>query len=128
MTIRAKKAWFGAGAYAVFIFFLSSTSHPIPYFPGMEKYPLDKIFHMIEYGIFGWLLTRAICFSFPAKPFALLASAAFFLGVLYGASDEWHQSFVPYRDASPKDLASDAVGVALGVLLWNNKKKEKVNA
>jgi len=127
---KAKKAWGWAGAYAVFIFALSSMSHPLPYIPGMEKYPLDKIFHMIEYGLFGWLLTRAIYFSFPGKTFAWLAFAAFFIGILYGASDEWHQSFVPYRDCSPYDLAADAVGLSLGTAVWakRNRQKEKMNA
>ena len=127
MTPQAKKAWFGAGAYAVFIFSLSSMSHPIPYFPGMEKYPLDKIFHVIEYGIFGWLLTRSMRFSFPGKRFAYLAAATFCIGILYGVSDEWHQSFVPNRDSSLKDLAADAAGVALGILLWN-QEKERLHA
>ena len=78
---------------------------------------------MIEYGIFGWLLVRAIRLSYPARPFIFLAVAAFCLGVLYGASDEWHQSFVPSRDPNPKDLAADAVGVAFGIALWNKQKE-----
>ena len=129
MTLEAKKAWFGAGAYAAFIFFISSVSHPIPYVPGMEKYPLDKIFHVIEYGIFGWLLIRAFRFSFPDRSFVFLAAVAFFLGVLYAASDEWHQSFVPERDSNPRDLAADALGVSLGIALWSRQKESNsVNA
>lgn len=119
MTLEAKKAWLGAGAYAAFIFLVSSMSHPIPYIPGMEKYPLDKIFHVIEYGVFGWLLTRAIRSSFPERSFAFFAAAAFFIGVLYAASDEWHQSFVPHRGCDPKDLAADAIGVGLGIAIWS---------
>ena len=100
--------------------------HPLPYISGMEKYPLDKIFHVIEYGVFGWLLTRAIYFSFPTKPFAWLAFVAFFIGILYGASDEWHQFFVPHRDCSLYDLAADAVGIAVGIALWNKINRKKV--
>lgn len=123
MTFEAKKAWFGAAAYAAFIFFLSSMPHRIPYVPGMEKYPLDKIFHVIEYGIFGWLLTRAVTASFPGKSFAFVAFAAFFIGVLYGVSDEWHQSFIPNRDSNPRDLAADAAGLALGITIWTKRKR-----
>jgi len=36
------------------------------------------------------------------------------IAILYGISDEYHQSFVPARDASVTDLVSDAVGAFLG--------------
>ncbi len=119
--MSALLAWVWVGLDAALIFTLSSLSQPLPYVTGLEKYQFDKIFHVIEYGIFGWLLTRAICFSFPRKPFTFMASAAFFLGVLYGASDEWHQSFVPNRDSNPRDLVADTVGVGLGIVLWSRR-------
>ena len=42
---------------------------------------------------------------------------ALILGVplLYGIVDEWHQSFVPGRDASLRDVVADAVGAAVGI-------------
>ena len=41
------------------------------------------------------------------------ASAAILVFVLlYAASDEWHQSFVPKRDASAFDVLTDVVGAA----------------
>jgi len=43
-----------------------------------------------------------------------LAGAASFL---YALSDEWHQSFVPTRQASIADLISDAVGIILALFL-----------
>ena len=45
------------------------------------------------------------------------ASTLMVAGVLYGALDEWHQSFVPGRTASVADWGMDIIGVVLGYLL-----------
>ena len=43
---------------------------------------------------------------------------AVFISVLYAASDELHQSFVPGRTASTGDVLVDALGVGLAWLGW----------
>jgi VanZ family protein len=40
------------------------------------------------------------------------------IGAGYGALDEWHQSFVPGRDANLGDWMADVVGVMLGLMLF----------
>jgi VanZ family protein len=40
------------------------------------------------------------------------------VGIAYAATDELHQYFVRGRHASPVDVAIDAVGIAIGMLLW----------
>lgn len=42
---------------------------------------------------------------------------ALLLSVAYGASDEWHQSFVAGRSGSEIDVAIDAAGAAAAALL-----------
>lgn len=42
------------------------------------------------------------------------------IGSLFAASDEWHQSFIPGRDASVLDWISDCVGI-LGTLFLIHK-------
>lgn len=37
------------------------------------------------------------------------------IGCLYALSDEWHQSFVPGRQAGWDDWVADALGVAFGI-------------
>ena len=56
----------------------------------------------------GALLYRALGREAPA-----LAA-----GIAYAASDEVHQHFVRGRHGSPVDVAIDAAGVALGMVIW----------
>ena len=41
---------------------------------------------------------------------------AFVIAVLYGISDEWHQSFVPGRHPDIFDVLTDAIGAAAGLM------------
>lgn len=69
---------------------------------------LRKGAHLTEYAVLGGLLYRAL----GREPLALA------VGIAYAATDELHQYFVRGRHASPVDLAIDAVGIAVGMLLW----------
>jgi VanZ family protein len=69
---------------------------------------LRKLAHMAEFGGLWWLWQRAL-----GRPVAAAAIA-----LAYAASDEWHQSFVAGRVASPLDWAIDATGVAIAIALW----------
>ena len=77
-------------------------------FPGQ-----DKVFHLIEFGILGFLAMGALRAS-PAgyRPRQLWGVAA--VVTLYGILDEWHQYFVPGRNADIYDIPADAVGGLLG--------------
>lgn len=72
-----------------------------------------KLAHMAEYALLAVLYRRPLPADIPA----------FFLAVLYAASDEWHQSFVPGRSACPSDVMVDAAGALLGLWLIRLKKK-----
>ena len=77
---------------------------------------LRKLAHTAEYAILGALLVRATARAWPA----------FGLGVLYAASDEIHQTFVLGRHGSPVDVAIDAVGVAVGIALWQSARARRL--
>jgi len=63
------------------------------------------VFHGIRGGRFGWRFDWAL--------------ATLVIAVGYAGLDEWHQSFVPLREARVRDVAIDAVGAVLAqTLVW----------
>jgi len=90
---------------------LSSKSDPEDYV-GVHLHLNDKVEHLIEYGTGGFLAAGAFGVVRRMRPW--MAGTLFC--VLWGVSDEIHQSFVPGRDSSGMDLAADAVGATLGAL------------
>ena len=104
---RTLTVWLPVVAWAAVIFAFSS----IPSLSsglGVWDTVLRKGAHVTEYAILGALLYRALEREVPA-----LAA-----GIAYAATDEFHQHFVRGRHASPIDVGIDAVGVALGMILW----------
>src|SRR4249919_2100820 len=104
---RLLTVWLPVVAWAAVIFAFSS----IPSLSsglGTSDYVLRKIAHVTEYAILGALLYRAFEREAPA-----LAT-----GIAYAATDELHQHFVRGRHASVVDVAIDAVGVTLGMVIW----------
>lgn len=79
---------------------------------------IRKLAHITEFAVFsiaafhgvrgeraGWRLNWALC--------------TLLIAVAYGGLDEWHQSFVPLREARVRDVAIDAIGALLAqVLVW----------
>ncbi|MEO8216022.1 MAG: VanZ family protein [Acidobacteriota bacterium] len=76
----------------------------------------DRIEHFIEYfGLGVVLLLAAVAFMHETvRPVPVLAVWAF--AVCYAFFDEWHQSFVPGRDSSLKDIAFDTLGVSCALI------------
>ncbi len=114
--------WIPAIIYAGVIFSLSHQSEPLgPEFP--ELVP-DYLLHFLEYGVFGWTLVWGLTSGFQKVLSLHTCAAACLLASLYGASDEFHQSFIPEREASIHDLLIDAAGAMIFVffLYWIRKK------
>jgi VanZ family protein len=104
---RLSTVWLPVVIWAAVIFTLSS----IPSLStglGTWDTILRKGAHLTEYAVLGGLLYRAL----GREPLALA------MGIAYAATDELHQYFVRGRHASPVDVAIDAVGVAIGMLVW----------
>ena len=121
---RTFYAWLRVVLYAAFIFYLSSKSHPIPFFEAFEKNHLDWILHGVEYGILGFLLVVALASTFRTPTLLLPLVVSLWLGTVYAFSDEWHQSFVPGRDSSIYDVNADVVGLLVGSCLKANRLRK----
>lgn len=91
---------------------------------------LRKTGHVTEYAILALLLWRA-----RRRPVAgdrrpwdwREAGIALALTVLFAISDEWHQSFVPSREGSVRDVLIDTAGASAGLLgfWWRGKQRRR---
>jgi len=88
--------------------------------------------HVIAYAVLGVLWERALSDagrtrrSAPTRSGPTRAAGwAFLIAAIYGLTDEYHQSFVPGRNADVFDLATDAVaaGLAILIVLWLRSRR-----
>lgn len=103
------RAWAPAVAWAVVLFLLSASPMRLArggWWSGID----DKVVHLCLYVVLGGALAWARLRGAKGVPHAAMIAA----GALYGASDEWHQSFVPNRTPSLGDWVADVAGVLLG--------------
>jgi VanZ family protein len=89
--------------------------------------------HVVGYGILSILAYRAWRETFPAlgNPLWTLrwASIAVLMTAFVASLDEWHQSFIPSRTGTPRDVALDTcAGIAAQVLIffWLKRKMRMV--
>jgi VanZ family protein len=79
-----------------------------------------KLAHLTEYAVLALLVWRALCRPGLDGKRAWrwrTAGVTSLLILLFAASDEFHQHFVPSRDASVRDVAIDTAGGILALLL-----------
>ena len=109
-------AWMGV------IFFLSAQ----PDLPGLPGSLLDTLLkksgHFVVYAVLAFLWYRALSRGGMADRAVL--GLVFAIAVIYGMSDEFHQSFIPGRHPGLSDVLIDAMGAAtaIGVIGWRNTK------
>lgn len=122
--MRFFRYWVPLILFAGGIFYLSSI--PGDGFPTMSltqgwipkwiaKNP-DKVVHILLYAFLGWLCLRALaCGSlilFPRVAWLTLMIVSF-----YGASDEFHQYFVPKRSCDIYDWMADTAGGLIAIAI-----------
>ncbi len=106
---------FRRGFLILVSFLVVYLSHQPSLKPPLELFPhQDKLFHMIEFGGLGLALVLNRDIFGTKHP----RTAMLFSGVAWAVLDEFHQSFVPGRDSSLQDVAADAAGLVIAVLLF----------
>jgi len=78
----------------------------------LQKNDLDKLQHIVAYGI----ITFLFIFSLKSSPSLLSALLVFIVILVIGIADEITQPFVN-RQASLSDLAADIIGIITALLL-----------
>ena len=97
------------------------------YIPDFSTPPLgisfqDKLAHAIVFGFLGYLITRSFYYNSndTLRKYAILLGII--IGLLYGISDEIHQSFVHGRYAEVSDVIADFIGIILAQFFFIYKK------
>jgi len=108
--------WAPVCAYLGLIFYLSSQSNPEESLPSFIDLFNDKVLHAVEYAVLGGLCYRAFRWGTSQSWQELAVPLAILLAALYGASDEVHQWFTPFREATWQDWVADVIGATIGVV------------
>ena len=91
--------------FAIIIFYISSLSFP----PAPKKIDLSVYYHFLIFFYFSFFLFLAIKAQKKLKLKHIIL--ALVIGLIYAASDEIHQAFVPYRTCTFSDFLTDSAGI-----------------
>lgn len=97
----------------VIFFFSSLPGSDNPLAPTLLYYIERKGAHVAEYAVLMLLAVRFIFLLFPRESLKKILLIAGVFSIVYGATDEWHQFFVPYRGAKMSDVMIDGLGILL---------------
>ena len=98
------------GIYMVLI--LSISAIPANSIPDLGFQHADKVAHFSEYAILGFLAVQSFK---PLNGYHLFYTI--FSGFIFGAFDEWWQSFISDRCTSLYDLSADFIGILVSSII-----------
>jgi len=77
-----------------------------------------KFGHIFEYALLAIFLWRALRSGANLRvKISILVIVVWFVCAIFAATDEFHQSFIPSRTASPNDVVIDIFGVVIGLTI-----------
>ncbi len=77
----------------------------------------DYLAHALEYAVFALTLVWGASAGWANRLTPTGVMGVWTIAFLYAVSDEFHQSFVPGRQASVGDVAADSAGAFLGLII-----------
>lgn len=111
--------WIPTIIYSVAIFFLSEQTH------NTSSSTVNVFAHFLEFGFFACAVVWGVTSGFLGD-LTLKRTVWIFVAVaIYAVSDEFHQSFVPGREASVVDVIADTAGAASFLLAIHLFKRGK---
>ena len=83
------------------------------------QFLVRKSTHVAEYAVLGALAQHAL-WGAPTRTrrASALITLALLVCLVFAALDEFHQSFVPSRESSLRDVVLDGIGAIVGVFLF----------
>lgn len=103
--------------WAALIFKLSSGTVPSTSVVHWQDLVVKKLAHVLFFGFLSLLTYRALVGSGVAKSKAVLYAIIF--TIIYGISDEFHQSFTQGREARIRDVGFDGLGALIATTSFN---------
>ncbi len=103
--------------WMVTIFYLSSR----PKLPvEIVFYGMDKVLHIVCFGFLGFLFAFSFRPHEEKKPLVRVILITLMVA-FYGGLDEFHQSFVPGRDANLYDVTADTIGGLISGVIFRKR-------
>jgi len=87
---------------------------------------IDKLAHLLVYGVLGTTVLLAHAPETRKNLPLQTCATTVVVCLLYGISDEFHQSFIPGRMVSAGDVVADTLGAAAACLLWFWRNRRNV--
>lgn len=125
--LRKFTFWLPALMCAGLIFFLSAQPKLPQIGPQFEN--KDKVVHFIAYTIFWFCILLPLRYGHRLSLTKAII-VAFVITSAYGASDEFHQRFVPNRSSDVADWAADTFGgfiAAAAYWVYETRRSSKKN-
>lgn len=97
------------------VFIFGGIPNPGP--PVPLEFPIDKLEHVVAFGVLQILALRALRYELPATWPRAMPWVAALVSLVVGAALELYQLTVPNRSAELMDLLADAIGAVLAALL-----------